>query len=189
MRPEDNAFLKRTKLPDGLQAADLEFIGSGSQGDVYKIDHNHCIKIYRAQKYFHRELANLKKGDGDPLLPQVYGWGKYYIIREYIDGISLSSYFQMGRPLTPQLSMNLVALWETFKRLGYRRCDMRLSHIYINHDGVLKIIDPTNVMNNKRTFPRKMLSGLEQYGVKEAFLNHVHELRSDVYRQWKKHLE
>lgn len=189
MKPEDSELLKRTWLPDGLKAVDLEFIGSGSQGEVYRIDHNRCIKVYTAKKYFHRELANLKKGDGDPLLPQVYEWGKYYIIREYIDGISLSSYFKMGRPLTPQISMNLVDLWETFKRLGYRRCDTRLSHVYIiNPAGALKIIDPTNVMNNKRSFPRKMFSGLERYGVKATFLDHVRELRPDVYRQWKKYL-
>lgn len=44
------------------------------------------------------------------------------------------------------------------------------------------------VMNNKRSFPRKMLSGLERYGVKATFLDHVRELRPGVYRQWKKYL-
>jgi len=184
MRPEECKLLKRTTLPEGVEIAALEFVGAGSQGEIYRIDRDRCIKVYNAKKYFRRELANLRKGEGDPLIPKVFAWGKYYIIREYVDGISLSSYFKKERPMTAKLSLKLIELWETFKRLGYKRLDMRLPHIYLTPGGGMKIIDPTNVMNNRREYPRKLLSGLERYGVKETFLDHVRQLRPDIYNRW-----
>ena len=189
MRPEDSICLKRTRLPEDIETVGLEFIGAGSQGEVYRIDRNRCIKVYKSKKYFHRELANLKKGEGEPLIPEVFESGKYFIIREYVNGLSLAAYFKKGGPMTAQLAIKLVDLLAALKRVGYRRLDMRLPHIYLTPAGTLKIIDPTNVMNNKRTFPQKLLSGLESYGVKETFLQHVRKIRPDLYLEWQRHLD
>lgn len=173
------------KIPCTIDKSALEYVGSGRQGEVYRLNKYSCIKIYYKTKYQRRELANLKKGEYDPLFPKVDEWGKNYIIREYIDGISLSSYFNKGMPLTTDLSMKLIDLWESLERLGFKRLDIRISHIYVLPNGNLKLIDPTNLMNHRRSYPRKLLSGLQQHGVMEAFLLKAKEIRPDIYKKWK----
>lgn len=173
------------KIPCTIDTSVLEYVGSGRQGEVYRLNKYSCIKIYYKSKYQRRELANLKKGESHPLFPKVYEWdNNNYIIREYIDGISLLSYFNRGMPLTTDLSMKLIDLWESLERLGFKRLDIRTSHIYVLPKGNLKIIDPTNLMNHRRLYPRKLLSGLQRHGVMEAFLLKAQEIRPDIYKKW-----
>lgn len=162
----------------------LKFIGAGKQGKVYLIDHNTCIKLYKKKKYFNRELKNLKKAQGKPIFPCIYEVGKNYIIREYIDGVSLSSYFNKGKKLNRNIVEQIVNILESLKQLGFKRIDYRLAHIIITKQGELKVIDPTNVNNNRRSYPKKLISGLTKYGQKEAFLEYLKDSRPDLYNRW-----
>ena len=69
-------------LPEKLKSLDLELIGSGKQGHVYHIFDKLCVKVYKKEKYFKRELKTLKLGQDSPFFPRLYEWGDYYIIRE-----------------------------------------------------------------------------------------------------------
>jgi RIO-like serine/threonine protein kinase len=172
---------------ESLDPGKLVFVGAGKEGRVYLLDGKGCIKYYNHGKYQHREWAALNRGQNDELFPRLYGWGDGYIIREYIKGVSLDKYLAVN-PMTEELAKKLLRMHETLIRLGYRRADLRLTHIIINPDGQLRVIDPTNMMKIDRVFPRKLLHGLEKLGQLAGFLAFVRRLRPEIYREWERKL-
>lgn len=173
-------------LPSNLRIDDLALIGEGNQGIVYLIDPSRCIKVYKRSKFLKRELSVLKRAKGEPKFPALYEWGDKYIIREYISGVDLETYLK-NNPLTEALSRQLLELYETFKRLRFKRLDTRLAHIIITPNEQLKIIDPTNAMNKKSSYPRKLLAGLDNLGLKKVFLEHTANINSSLYEKWSGH--
>lgn len=175
------------KLSNGLNTLHLKTVGFGSQGIVYEIDQQRCVKIYKKQKYFHRELKALQKGQNSPFFPELYKWGDDYIIRELIHGITLKKYLERQQ-ITKNITYQIILLIHTLNDLGFKRLDVRLRHLFLTSNEKLKLIDPTNMLNHKRKFPRKMLAGLDQAGEKERFLQFVEILDPKLYRQWKNKL-
>lgn len=163
------------------------FIGAGKEGRVYRLDKTRCIKYYNKDKYQRRELAALRRGQNDPLLPRLHEWGHGFVIREFIEGIPLSQYLA-AHGLTSELAEKILLMHETLIRLGYRRADLRLAHVILTPGGRLRIIDPTNMMKVDRTYPRKLLHDLASLGLKEEFLAWAERLRPRTYEEWAGHL-
>ncbi|HHV93453.1 MAG TPA: hypothetical protein GXX47_02810 [Firmicutes bacterium] len=166
----------------------LEFIGAGKHGEVYKIDEKRCIKIYRKRRYLRLELAALQRGAEAEFFPKVYDWGRDYIVREYVPGIPLNEYLRT-HPLTEEVAHQLADMVEIMRRLGFRRADTRLSHIIIDENGKLWLIDPVNTMKKSPPYPRKLLKGLMRRGMAEQFLEYIRKRYPDNYRQWQLHLD
>lgn len=166
-----------------IKVDDLPLIGEGAQGRVYQIDAERCIKTYKKSKYFHRELDVLRQAQSECRFPKLYGWSKGQIIREYIPGTPLAEYLQ-NHPLTDSIAAQLLELYYSFERLGFRRLDIRLEHIILTPEGDLRVIDPTNANTMREKHPRRMLQGLEHLGYKEAFLKYVEEYDPKLYRRW-----
>ena len=165
----------------------LEFIGAGKHGEVYKLDDKRCIKIYKGRQYLRKELAALQRGADAPFFPEVYEWGPDYIIREYAPGIPLNRYLRTEK-FTPDIAGQLVEMEETMRRLRFRRADTRLSHVIIDPAGKLWLIDPVNTMRPSPSFPRKLLKGLIRRGVEGEFLDYVKQHYPQVYPRWQRHL-
>jgi predicted Ser/Thr protein kinase len=174
-------------LMDRIRVEQLEFIGAGKHGEVYRIDERHCIKIYNSRQYLRKELAALERGAEAPFFPRVYDWGRDYIIREYAPGTPLNRYLRVNA-FTPDIARQLVEMVETMRRLRFRRADTRLSHIIIDPKGKLWLIDPVNTMKKSPPFPRKLLKGLMRRGVDGEFLEYVKTHHSETYARWQKHL-
>jgi predicted Ser/Thr protein kinase len=170
-------------LPDNLKIKDLKYIGEGNQGTVYLIDPLRCIKVYKKNKFFKGELAVLQQTKGEPRFPELYEWGDNYMIREYIPGVDLETHLK-DNPLTEALSSQLLDIYETFKRVRFKRLDTRLTHIIITSSGELRIIDPTNAMNKESSYPKNLLSGLEHLGHKKKFLEHVKKTNPPLFENW-----
>ena len=172
---------------EGVRIQQLEFIGAGKHGEVYKIDEQRCVKIYKRRQYLRKELAALKRGAGAPFFPRVYDWGRDYIIREYAPGTPLNRYLRVNE-FTPELAQQLVEMIETMHRLRFRRADTRLSHIIVDPKGKLWLIDPVNTMKKSPPFPRKLLKGLMRRGVDGEFLEYVKRHHPETYSRWERHL-
>jgi predicted Ser/Thr protein kinase len=170
-------------LPESIKTAELTFVGEGNQGIVYLIDPLRCIKYYKKSKFFTRELSALQRAKGEAIFPVLYEWGENYIIREYFPGEDLETYLRNNQ-LTEAISRQLVEIYETFKRLRFKRLDTRLAHVIITPNRQLKIIDPTNAMNKENSFPRKLLASLDNLGLKTIFLEHTAEINSSLYEKW-----
>lgn len=171
------------KLYAGLNVDELELLGRGTQGKVYKIDSQRCIKIFKKKRVCKDELKTLSMAQTDWHFPRLYSYGKNYIIRECINGIELDKYLSTSS-LTQSISNKIIELYESMMRVGYTRLDSTLFHIFITPSGDLKLIDTAKAMRKKTKYPYLIISGLEELGYKEQFLNVVKLTKPNLYTKW-----
>jgi predicted Ser/Thr protein kinase len=171
-------------LPYGLREESLQLVGKGSQGRVYLIDPQRCIKIYHRQEFLPLELEILLKAKDEPQFPKVYEWGDDYMIREFIPGIGLKDYLRRNS-LTPDLSRQIAELFLAFERLGFRRLDTRMAHLIVTPEGRIKAIDPANAMRKQGSYPKKLLSQLNDLRCKKTFLTHLQAMYPMLYERWR----
>jgi predicted Ser/Thr protein kinase len=162
---------------------ELEFIGKGSQGKVYKINSQKCIKIFKNKKSCRDEVKTLLMAQSDIHFPKIFKFGEKYIIREFINGIELNEYLSKHK-LSPGLSSKLIELYESMVNVGYTRHDAAIFHIFIMPSGELKLIDTAKAMKKKSVIPNLLISGLEDLGYKEDFFNFLKSNKSDLYKKW-----
>lgn len=173
----------KIKSSSNINIRNLEFIGKGTEGDVYKINSQRCIKIFKSKKTCKDEINALLMAQSDAHFPKIYEYGSNYIIREYINGIELNE-FLSKQNLTPGLSNKLIELYESMVKVGYRRHDAAIFHIFVLPSGELKLIDTAKVMRKKSLIPNLLISGLEDIGCKEVFFEFLKSNKPDLYKQW-----
>jgi predicted Ser/Thr protein kinase len=169
----------------GYELEKLKFIGEGIHGKVYLINPHLCIKIFKQNKFYQKELETLKMAQGNKHFPKIFSWGENYIVREYIDGIELDKYLKSNE-LSLEISSKIINLYDAFGEVGYLRQDAILFHILVTENCELKVIDTARVMKEKTKYPRLILDGLKKLGYNHIFLEHVRILRPDLYKIWSK---
>ncbi|MEA4961490.1 hypothetical protein [Lutispora sp.] len=172
------------KLSPDIDVKNLEPIGKGTQGKVYRIDSYRCIKIFKSKKECKDELETLLMAQSDAHFPRLYESGANYIIREYIKGIELDEYLKRGKRLTPQISRKLIELYETMAKVGYLRQDAAIFHIFVTPSGELKLIDTAKAMKKKSAVPSLLISGLDHLGYKDIFFDFLKVNRPDLHIKW-----
>lgn len=171
------------KLYEGFNIKELELLGCGTQGKVYKINSERCIKIFKRKEICADELETLVMAQMNSHFPRLYSYGEDYIIREYIDGIELDKYL-LSHPLTASISNKIIHLYESMIDVGYTRLDTALFHIFIIPSDDIKLIDTARAMKKKTLYPYLIIKGLEELGYKKDFLNFVKDIRPDLYTKW-----
>lgn len=166
-----------------LNIKDLELIGKGTQGKVYKINSQKCIKIFKKKKDCNNEVNSLIMAQKDEHFPRLYEFGEKYIIREYINGVELNEYL-LTKKLTRQISSKIINLYDAMVKVGYLRQDAAIFHIIILPSVELKLIDTAKAMKKRSTIPNLLISGLEDIGYKEEFFNFLKDTRPELYIQW-----
>ncbi|WP_250814331.1 hypothetical protein [Clostridium swellfunianum] len=173
--------MEKIKKEHGYNLSKLQFIGKGMHGSVYRIDDYKCIKIFKKRDTCQKEIETLAMAQGNSFFPKLFDFGENYIIREYIDGMELDKYLK-DNPLTISLSEKIVKIYEAFGDVGYKRQDTALLHIFINSMGELRLIDTAKAMSISTKYPKIILGDLKALGLKNTFLDHVRELRPDLYK-------
>jgi predicted Ser/Thr protein kinase len=169
----------------GFNLKKLQLLGQGTQGKVYKIDSQRCIKIFKSKKVCKDELETLLIAQKEIYFPRVYAAGEDYIIRECINGIELNKYLQQN-PLTPVISQKIIDLYEAMKNVGYTRLDSAIFHIFITPSKDIKLIDTAKALKKTSTCPRLILNGLKKLGYADEFLSYVKLTRPELYMKWSK---
>ena len=121
------------KLYGDININELQLLGKGTQGRVYKIDEEKCIKVFKRKNYCENEVFTLLISQNDSHFPKLYSYGDNYIIRELIKGIELDKYL-LNNSLTPILSNKILELYDAMYRIGFSRLDTALFHIFITDD-------------------------------------------------------
>lgn len=171
------------KLYAGLNIKELQFLGAGTQGKVYKIDSNRCIKIFKRKQICADEIETLLMAQIDSHFPRLYSFGEDYIIRECIDGIELDKYLA-SHPLTENISNKILEIYEAMNLVGFSRLDAALFHIFLTPSGEVKLIDTARAMKKKAVYPSLIMNDLAKLGYKKQFVNFVKSNRPDLYTKW-----
>ena len=171
------------KLYAGLNINKLQFLGAGTQGKVYKIDSQRCIKIFKREQVCVDEIETLVMAQKDSHFPRLHEFGKDYIIREYINGIELDKYLS-SHPLTQNISNKIMELYEAMNFVGYTRLDAAPFHIFLTPSDEIKLIDTARAMKKRTIYPSLIIEGLAELGYKKQFLAFVKTSRADLYAKW-----
>lgn len=166
-----------------LQYDNYKYLGEGHSGKVYLMPNGKVLKIFKNPDTCKDEYNIYKRVEGCPHFPKAYECSKNHLIREYVGGTNLSDYIKT-HGLDRDIAIKLINLLETFKKLGFKKCDLRFPHIFIQKNGSLMVIDPRKSFTKERSIPSCFLSNLEKSGFLPKFIKILKEERSDLYNLW-----
>jgi RIO-like serine/threonine protein kinase fused to N-terminal HTH domain len=167
----------------GLNIKELQLLGSGTQGKVYRINSQRCIKIFKSRKVCKDEFETLMMAQSDIHFPRLFAAGEDYIIRECINGIELNKYLSIY-PITSDISNKILQLYGAMMKVGYTRLDSAIFHIFVTPSSELKLIDTAKALKKRTECPHLILGGLKALGYKKEFLGFVKLTRMDLYEKW-----
>lgn len=169
----------------GIEIDKLELLGEGTQGKVYRINLEKCIKVFKSSQVCSEEFKTLLMAQQDLHFPRLYLGGDNFIIRECINGIELNKYLEQY-PLTASMSKKILDLYDAMMKVAFKRLDSAVFHIFVTSDGGLKLIDTAKAMKKKTKCPRLILNGLRQLSYKDDFLDFVQLKRPELFKMWMK---
>ncbi|MFD2616325.1 kinase [Terrilactibacillus laevilacticus] len=172
---------------DVFNPTPYKLIGKGLQGAVFKVSDDRCVKVYVDEKYCTMERNALEAGQNSNIVPHMFEVGPNYIVMEYINGESLRDYLEKYTTFPYSMTKRILSLFHQMEKVGYKRIDANLRHIYVVNGG-LKVIDHVNSLSINRTAPIKFLKGLRKRRLMGSFLEQVKELDYERYSKWKKAL-
>lgn len=160
-------------------------IGKGHNGIVYKLKSGKVMKIFKDSKICKEEYDTLKQASKlSKNFPKAYFCRPHYIIRDFVPGIRLDKYLKKN-PLSKKLAKNIFRLIAEFKKIKFKRLDIRCKDIYVQKDLSLKVIDPKNQFTKIVKYPRHLMKGLDKLGVIDDFLKYLKKHSEKDYNYWK----
>jgi RIO-like serine/threonine protein kinase len=160
-----------------------EFLGAGHNGIVYSLPNKRVIKIFKSRKVCAQEYNIFIRTKKSKFFPMVYEHGPYYIVRDYVSGYRLDKYIKK-HGINKEICISIVTLIEEFKRLKFKRLDIRCKDLYLKDDFSITVIDPKNNYSKKVIYPRHLMKGLNNLGVIDKFLSVVKEDYPKTYELW-----
>lgn len=176
--------LSSYKYNYGINVDNFKFLGEGHQGKVFLMPNNKVIKLYKKEEACKGEVSILKSVKESKYFPKVYEQEKLFVIREMVKGIEAKKYIKL-HGLSEKLALNLISLILEFERLGFKRLDMRLAHIFVQENETVRVIDPRNSYSEKVNRPHHLLKGLSEAKVLNQFMNTLRNHYPEVYKKWK----
>ncbi|MEH7223288.1 hypothetical protein V7112_05675 [Bacillus sp. JJ1566] len=174
---------KLEKLLEIKNPTSYPLIGKGSQGAVFKLSEDKCVKIYVDPLQAKMEQEALQAAKKNPFMPKVYETGKNYIVMEYLNGPSLKEYLLGSMYMPEEITKKLLQLLESFKKAKFTMLDAPLRHIFIVNNE-LKVVDHVNAFKRIHPVPIKLIRDLKLLLLKDSFLMQVEKLAPDTYEEW-----
>ena len=162
---------------------EANYLGQGNNGVVYELPNKKAIKIFLRKKVCNDEGTILSKTNGSKYFPYLYKKGKLYVIRDLVDGKRLDKYIQQNG-LSERLIKNIYELLLEFRKLKFKKLDIRCKDVYVSDNEKLMIIDPKKAYTRKVDYPRHLMKGLNKIGVLEEFFLGIKEIDSKKAVSW-----
>lgn len=167
----------------GIDIKECKFLGKGCEGKVYLTPDGYALKIFKCKAKCKEEYEILKKVEGSKYFPKIINSSNRCILREYVPGEMIKDYI-IKNGLSEQLAINLINLIEEFKRLSFKRQDIRGEHIYVQNDESIMVIDPRKSYTKKVSIPISIIKDLEKVGVIDKFVKVLVGKRLDLACLW-----
>lgn len=159
------------------------YLGQGNNGIVYELPEKKAIKIFLTQKVCNDESNILLNTNGSRYFPRIYKRGKLYIVRDMVEGERLDDYIKKNG-LSKKLIRNIYSLLQEFKRLKFKKLDIRCKDIYVSINEELMIIDPKKAYKRRVDYPRHLMKGMKRIGILEEFLLGISEIDKEKAFMW-----
>ncbi|EJO5347529.1 protein kinase [Clostridium botulinum] len=160
-----------------------DFLGKGHNGIVYLLPGKKALKIFKEKNVCKKERQILQKTNGSKYFPEIYDYGDYFILREYIRGERLDHYVKQNG-INKRLTHNIIKLIKEFEKLKFKKLDIRCKDIYVDKKYKLRIIDPKNNYSKTVVYPRHLMKGLNKLEVLDEFLLQVKKENPKYYNLW-----
>lgn len=161
------------------------YLGQGNNGIVYELPHNKAVKIFLSKKVCNDEGSILSRTNGSKYFPKLYTKGAYYIVRDKVEGERMDKYIK-SYGLNRELVENIYKLLLEFKKLKFKKLDIRCKDILVSKDEKLMIIDPKKAYERKVDYPRHLMKGLKRLGVLNEFMNEIKRINRKKAKEWEK---
>jgi len=167
---------------------DAKFLGQGNNGVVYSLPENKVIKIFVEESVCRDEARILVESKGSKYFPKIYKRGRFYIVREIVQGVQLDKYIKENG-LNKELTANIYKLTKEFKRLGFSKIDTRCKDVMVRENNEVMLIDPKKAFTRKVDFPRHLMKGLLKMEVLDEFFTYMMEIDKSKCKEWKEKFE
>ncbi|WP_198508918.1 hypothetical protein [Bacillus sp. FJAT-44742] len=175
---------KGEKMLEIHNPTSFPLIGMGSQGAVFKLSEEKCVKIYEDPVQAEMEGEALKAGQHLPFMPKLYETGQNYIVMEYFNAPNLKEYLKNCMFMPENIARKLLDILDGLKSAGFTMIDAPLRHIFVMENEELKVVDHVNGFKRNHPVPLKLLRDLKIILLKESFLMHVKKLDPVTYTEW-----
>jgi len=182
---------KSIKVTKGLKTLEIDnptaypIIGMGSQGAVFKLSEDKCVKIYGNPEHCKQEKEVLLKGKNLSFIPKVYEIGTNYVLMEYLLGPNLNAYLKKQSHLSKEITRRLLDILSTMKKSGFKQIDAPLRHIFVTNDG-FKFVDHVYSFTRQQDRPLELFQNLHERNFLDSFLEQVKEMDPQTHAEWTK---
>lgn len=105
------------------------------------------------------------------------------MLREYVSGENLYEFIN-NNGLSYNLSIEIIELVEEFKRLRFKRINIRNAHIFVDENERIQIIDPRKNYIKETPYPKDIISILVKLNLFEEFLKNLISYNPALLKYW-----
>ena len=166
-----------------LDIKECEFLGKGHEGAVYKTPEGYALKIFYKKRKAKEEVSILELVKSSRFFPKVIFIAGNMILREYVEGITLNEYLKKNG-LSYNLSWEIIDLVEDFKKMKFKRVNIRNAHIFVDENEKIKVIDPRKIFTKNTPYPKDIIKILVNLNLFDEFLKHTAQYRPDLLQYY-----
>lgn len=166
-----------------LDIKECKFLGKGHEGAVYLTPEGYALKVFYKKKKAKNEVSILEIVKESRFFPKVIFIANNMVLREYIEGITLFEYIK-ANGLSYNLSCEIVDLIEDFKKMKFKRINIRNAHIFVDKNEKIKVIDPRRIFSKNTPYPKDIIKILVSLNLFDDFLKNVAEYRPDLLKYY-----
>lgn len=160
-------------------------IGQGSQGVVYRLSEDKCVKVYETIQHAWQEKEVLLAFQDLSFIPKIFQADHNYIVMEYLTGPDLNTYLKQQNRLSEDITKRLLDILVTMKHSGFKLIDAPLRHIIITGTG-FKLVDHVFSFSREQNIPLELFKNLQERNFLDSFLKQVRKIDFNTYAEWTK---
>ena len=166
-----------------LDIKECKLLGKGYEGSVYLTPEGYALKIFSKKKNAKDEAEILEKAKDSRFFPNVIFLADNMMLREYVPGENLYEFLNKNR-LSYKLSIEIIELIEDFKRLKFKRINIRNAHIFVDENEKIQIIDPRKTYIKETPYPKDIINILVKLNLFDDFLKNLINYNKDLLKYW-----
>jgi predicted Ser/Thr protein kinase len=167
----------------------LKLIGEGSQGAVFQLDEERCVKIYVNPNAATKEGKALEAAKDTHIVPRLYEVGPNYVIMEYLKGPNLKDFLKEKKDIPESFTEQIIMIRKELKRVGFIRIKTSIGHFVVTEGNVLKAIDHSDGLTMNDPYNPKMFRDLKKLGLLDTFLEQAKKIDPEIYEDWQKNID